>query len=712
MMGSYLNSALFALMAVLFALMVGIILGILHRLPNIYFSAKHLAPIGLVSDFAMLFIEILPGAGMILVVSYFTVDILDNYSRMTILALGGGLIWSCVVGRVVSNRLLFEFEKEYSKQLILAGASPLREIVLTLIFRRHLREIGSAAAIVGVYAVLTDTSLGFMLNFNPELRGAPVRYYSNSFGYYASTLVGQPLLLTANIAGLVLCIVGLIKLTDWLERSGSSVADRIERRADLTSVNNSVLTVPDLRIHIGPSRERGFSLIVNQDTQLNVAPGNLLWLQGPSGSGKSLFFRALVRFLPPSSEADGKIHLSDSILGPQNIEIIFQEPSLYLYPYLRLDALSRLATGESWIDVAGLGASENVKRLYKQTLDSLSAGQKRIAFSSLVFHRLSKSVHSPASSSLVLCDEPDASMDKENTARLTDRLAEILKQKKVGVVYVSHNPEAVQLLASKCECPVEKRVCHSVDRESLIVLAESNPIHIADSAHQSEIQFAQWPEIPSGEEAMRITRLNVSLPGDIDSGFDFCSSRFVFPKKRVIVLYGNNGAGKSTFLKGLSGFYPSTIKELVVEGMELTRSSVFIRRAFIGHMLDDSEKSFPLYAKLEDSLAGVCKYWGTDVGTLLSHLVQFGLPADSLQRYPIELSGGQRQKLSYVIARHIIKSPVVLLDEPFSRLDAEAEEVIIDDLFRDKDRTYLIISHRPELLANRGALGIDIAALL
>src|SRR5438128_1098910 len=70
----------------------------------------------------------------------------------------------------------------------------------------------------------------------------------------------------------------------------------------------------------------------------------------------------------------------------------------------------------------------------------------------------------------------------------------------------------------------------------------------------------------------------------------------------------------------------------------------------------------------------------------------------------VKLSGGQRQRIA--LARAFLKdSPVLILDEPTSSVDAKTESAIVDALERLKQgRTVIVISHRPTTLAGCSAL--------
>ena len=168
---------------------------------------------------------------------------------------------------------------------------------------------------------------------------------------------------------------------------------------------------------------------------------------------------------------------------------------------------------------------------------------------------------------------------------------------------------------------------------------------------------------------------------------------------------GHSGAGKSTIINLLPRFYESQNGKIFIDGQNIHEISLESLRKNISLvsqdvvLFDDTIKANIAYADTKAShkdLVEACDY------AAASEFID-KLPAghDTLiGENGVRLSGGQKQRLS--IARAILKkSPIILLDEATSSLDAESEEVVqnaISNLIRNK--TTLVIAHRLSTIHN------------
>jgi ATP-binding cassette subfamily B protein/ATP-binding cassette subfamily C protein len=164
-------------------------------------------------------------------------------------------------------------------------------------------------------------------------------------------------------------------------------------------------------------------------------------------------------------------------------------------------------------------------------------------------------------------------------------------------------------------------------------------------------------------------------------------------------LVGPSGAGKSTLLALVERFYDTTGGAVRVAGVDVRDQPRQVLRAQLGYV----EQEAPVLAgTIRDNLLLTAP--DADEQTLLAVLATVNL-TDIVQRTPqgldaqvgeggVLLSGGERQRLA--IARTLLAgSPILLLDEPTSNLDARNEHALRQAIdAASAERTLLIVAHR------------------
>ncbi len=164
------------------------------------------------------------------------------------------------------------------------------------------------------------------------------------------------------------------------------------------------------------------------------------------------------------------------------------------------------------------------------------------------------------------------------------------------------------------------------------------------------------------------------------------------PAGRTTALFGPNGAGKTTLLRILAGGLRPTAGEVRFDGAPLDLSAAEWRRR-VGVL---SHQGF-LYGHL--TARENLRFFGAlyDLSDLADRVEQ-GLEAVGLASRAGDLartySRGMRQRLA--LARTLLHDPeIVLLDEPYTGLDAHAAGVLRDVLatLRDGQRTVLLVTH-------------------
>lgn len=162
-------------------------------------------------------------------------------------------------------------------------------------------------------------------------------------------------------------------------------------------------------------------------------------------------------------------------------------------------------------------------------------------------------------------------------------------------------------------------------------------------------------------------------------------------KGEVVSLIGPSGCGKSTLLNMGSGLYLPTSGEVYVAGKLVTKP---VRE--VAFMLQ--KDLLMQWRTIQDNVALGLEIAGVPRGERIQvanelldkcHLKGFE------KHYPHQLSGGMRQRAA--LARTLAVEPqVMLLDEPFSALDAQTKMVLQQDLAQtlyEKNRTALFITH-------------------
>ena len=164
-------------------------------------------------------------------------------------------------------------------------------------------------------------------------------------------------------------------------------------------------------------------------------------------------------------------------------------------------------------------------------------------------------------------------------------------------------------------------------------------------------------------------------------------------------LVGHSGAGKSTIVNLLPRFYDPNQGTISIDEQNIRNVSLFSLRKNISLvsqdiiLFDDTVRSNIAYAKLgasENEIKKACEFAAAD--EFIEKLPQ-GYET-MIGENGIRLSGGQKQRIS--IARAILKdTPIILLDEATSSLDADSEEKVQHAITNlTKNKTTLVIAHR------------------
>jgi peptide/nickel transport system ATP-binding protein len=180
--------------------------------------------------------------------------------------------------------------------------------------------------------------------------------------------------------------------------------------------------------------------------------------------------------------------------------------------------------------------------------------------------------------------------------------------------------------------------------------------------------------------------------------------------KEMLGIVGESGSGKSTLAYAITGLLPSNAKitsgEITFEGRQLLRLSEGEMKTVRGKIItmvfqDPSTALNPVFRIRDQILAVIKKNTGLEGIPARQHAVQLLRevelpdPAEVMDSFPFELSGGMQQRV--MIAMALSSNPrLIIADEPTSSVDATIQEQILH-LFRrlktERDFSMIIITH-------------------
>lgn len=164
-----------------------------------------------------------------------------------------------------------------------------------------------------------------------------------------------------------------------------------------------------------------------------------------------------------------------------------------------------------------------------------------------------------------------------------------------------------------------------------------------------------------------------------------------------LLLSGDSGSGKSSFLNAVLGFQRIDKGELELFGHSTQDEGAWQVRERTAYIPQEYELKlesvrelffFPFTFKRNRERR-------PSEERALEGLERMGLEKGVMERSPDEVSGGEKQRI-IAASLFLLDKPLYIMDEPSSSLDPTATEKLIDAFLEERDRSVIVVAHDPQ----------------
>jgi peptide/nickel transport system ATP-binding protein len=511
-----------------------------------------------------------------------------------------------------------------------------------------------------------------------------------------------------------------------------------------------LLDIRDLTVEF--STRRGTVRAV-EHVDIAIAKGETVGIVGESGSGKSVTSYAAMRILDRAGRiADGSLtftgidvrQASESdmrALRGREMSMIFQNPRAALNPIRKV--------GRQIVDVLRQHAQADASQLAEKAIEILE--QVRIARPRERYHaypfelsggmcqRVVIALALACRPQLLIADEPTTGLDVTTQKTVMELIVELTRQRGMSTILITHD---LGLAATYCDRIVvmEKGRVVESDVAKTVFTAPAHPYtrklmratprpgaSLRELLPEDASAPAAAPAVPNGNGshggpllvveklAKEYPRkgsnalgklLGRSPPTEPDTFRAVDGISFTIDRGESVGLVGESGCGKSTTSTMVMRLIDQTDGAIVFNGEDIGAipAKQFARlpqRKRIQMVFQDPTDSlnprFTAARAIADPILRLGDIKGRNaVRERCEDLARrVGLPVDLLDRFPHQLSGGQKARVG--IARAIALDPdLVILDEPTAALDVSVQAVVLNLLQALKESlgmSYLFVSH-------------------
>ncbi len=462
----------------------------------------------------------------------------------------------------------------------------------------------------------------------------------------------------------------------------------------------------------------------------DLAAGETLGIVGESGSGKSVTSYALMRIL----DAGGRIKAGSAVFDGRDlaqaaerdmqrvrgreISMIFQNPRAALNPIRKV--------GHQLEDVLrrhGRATRSNARAKAIEALEAVRIRDARARYDAYPFElsggmcqRVVFAIALACGPRLLIADEPTTGLDITTQKAVMDLVRDLTRDRGMSSILITHD---LGLAAQYCDRLAVMKDGQIVETGAASALF-ADPQHpytrkLVDATPRpgaslrdllpAEVRTPLADHEPGTRPLVQVRDLVKIFPSKSGPVHAVKGISFTIREGQSVGLVGESGCGKSTTSSMLVRLLDRTSGDILFDGFDIAGvpADKFVRdarRSQIQMVFQDATDSLnPRHSArqtIADPILRMSDLRGAALTARVEELATLcGLPLPLLDRFPHQLSGGQKARVG--IARAIALDPkFLILDEPTAALDVSIQAVVLNllaDLRARLGMTYLFVSH-------------------
>ncbi|MXN17922.1 dipeptide ABC transporter ATP-binding protein [Pseudooceanicola sp. GBMRC 2024] len=488
-----------------------------------------------------------------------------------------------------------------------------------------------------------------------------------------------------------------------------------------------MLSIKDLQVAF---KTRKGEVTAVKGISFALAKGERLGIVGESGSGKSVTSYALMRIL----DANGRITAGDAVysgidlrraaerdmrdLRGREIGMIFQNPRAALNPIRKV--------GHQIEDVLrqhGRASRQDARAKAIAALEAVRIRDAQARYDAYPFElsggmcqRVVCAIALACDPRLLIMDEPTTGLDITTQKAVMDLVDDLVGARGMSSILITHDLGLASQYCDRIVVMKDGQIVEEGPPERLL----GAPRHtytrkLVDATPRRGVAIRELlPEedrrpLPAhaigAEPLLEVRGLTKTYQGKSGPVHAVRGISFTVREGQSVGLVGESGCGKSTTSAMLVRLLDPTSGQLLYRGEDLARlpAAEFARhplRGKIQMVFQDATDSLNPRHSARMTIAEPLKRMTALKGAALQARVEelarlTGLPEHLLERFPHQLSGGQKARVG--IARAIATDPdFLILDEPTAALDVSIQAVVLNllaDLRVRLGMSYLFVSH-------------------